>query len=281
MNASLALPQVLWVGSVGPADMRLARGWVAELALVSDAGSAAAAVVTPPDHFIHRSPAVILLGADAPGRWSLADVTRLAIRWPLAPIVSVAATLVDGRRRSGPALPGIEEVPWHDLPGRLACWLAARAAGRPGTLGLPATARREDRYLQGVCEVLAEPPLVSVAAERGIEPETICDLVAAAGAVVGRRSRGRPPLDESSPVVLWDVGRLTAEHVAWVGMLAANRPGLTIILLDSFPRPDTTLAALRAGASAVLGRPPSAEALAGTLARCQGGIGLSRPAADR
>ena len=54
-------------------------------------------------------------------------------------------------------------------------------------------------------------------------------------------------------------------------MFTAHRPGLPVIVVESFPRGDTVLAALRAGATAVLGRPLSLEALAGTLLRQEGG----------
>ena len=272
-------PPVLWVGPADSADLRLARGWAAELAVVHDAATPQAAVAAPPDDLLDRSPAVILLATDGPGRWCLDDVLALAIRWPLAPIVAVASTLLDGRRRSGPSLPGVEDVPWYDLPGRLTCWLADRAAGRPGTLGIPATARREDRFLAaGSGRPLFPGPVpmtASAAAGNAVDLDGVVDLVAAAGATVGRRIRGRPPLDEPAPALVWDVGRLAAEELAWVRMLAANRPGLRIVVLESFPRPDTTLAALQAGAAAVLGRPASAESLAGTLAGIGAATGLS------
>lgn len=265
--------RVLWVGSSGTADLRLTREWVGRLADVHDVASPAAA---PPEPFRDRSPAVVFVAVPAPGTWSLADLVPLAIRWPLAPIVAVGATLADGRRRSGPPLPGVEEVPWHDVPGRLAMWLADREAGRAGTLGMPATARREDRFLDPARSLGdADGPLVSLAAASGGDLDGLADLTRAAGAVIGRRSRGRPPLDEPAPVLVWDVGRLEADHLAWLRMLAANRPVLRIILLENFPRPDTAAAALQAGAAAVLGRPASAETLAGTLLWVSGPTGLS------
>jgi hypothetical protein len=52
-------------------------------------------------------------------------------------------------------------------------------------------------------------------------------------------------------------------------MLSANRPGLRIVLLESFPRGDSTQAAIRAGADAVLGRPVQLDALEGTLLRLE------------
>jgi hypothetical protein len=172
----------------------------------------------------------------------------IARRWPLALIVSVGTSLVDGRRRSGPPLPGVEEVAWHDLAGRLDGWLAAFAAGRPGPLGLPTTARREERLLAAT-DAARE--------SRDNSPE------------MEGRATGRPRLDEPAAVLVWDVGHLEDEDLAWLRMLAANRPRLGIVILESFPRGDSTAAALLAGAYAVLGRPVALEALVGTLARLE------------
>jgi hypothetical protein len=283
LGTGLPPARILWVGPVRQPDMRMARRFAAQLAEVYEVESPAAAIAGVPEPFVDRSPAVVLLATDAPGRWSLDDLLRLAIRWPLAPIVAVASGLVDGRRRTGPVLPGIEEVPWHDLPGRLAWWLVDRLAGRAGSLGVPATVRREDRFLEAsrVARGAGRPvfPSVSLAAASSVDLEGLVDLAQAAGAPIGRRTRGRPPLDEPAAALVWDIGRLDAEKLAWLRMLSANRPALQIILLESFPRPDTTAAAIQAGAAAVLGRPASAEALAGTLVWLTAPTGLSSPAA--
>ncbi len=219
---------------------------------------------------VERSPAVILLASPTPDQWSLEAAVAVSRRWPLAPLVSVAGGLADGRRRSGPPLPGLEEVPWHDLPGRLAWWLRDRDAGRPGSLGLPATARREERAAAAGEAAFGGDgglPAVSAAAKRPVDLEGLCDLLAMVGCPAIRQTQGRPPLDESTGVLIWDVGNLTDDDLAWLEMMAANRPALRIVVLESFPRPDTTQAALRKGAAAVLGRPASAEALAGTIHR--------------
>lgn len=256
--------RVLWVGADQSADLKLARSAVANLAEVYGVDSPAAALASPPQPFVERSPVLILLASSGPGRWSLDDTVALARRWPLAPIVSVAATIVDGRRRSGPALPGIEEVMWHDLPGRLAAWLEDRREGRPGTLGLPATARREESIVENV-RPRARGLRVTLAATRAEDLDGLADLAAAAGATVGARTRGRPPLEDDAPALVWDVGIVDGGILTWLRMIVANRPGRRVVLLESFPRPDTTTAALEAGAVAVLGRPCGVEALAGTL----------------
>lgn len=255
---------MLWVGADETADLRLARAGAERLAEVHGAESPRAVVSAPPEAFCERSPEVIFLASSSPGRWSLSDAVTLSIRWPLAPIVSVAATIVDGRRRSGPPLLGVEEVPWHELPGRLVAWLDDRDAGRPGTLGLPATARREEGILESVRPRVTRVP-VSVAALRATDLDGLADLAAATGAHVAARSLGRPPLDDATGILMWDVGIVDASALAWLQMLGANRPGRKIILLESFPRAESTKAAIEAGARAVLGRPCGVETLAGTL----------------
>ena len=84
-----------------------------------------------------------------------------------------------------------------------------------------------------------------------------------------RRTCGRPTLDEPADILVWDVSELSAADLTWLAMLTANRPDLAVVLLDSFPRGDSTLAVLRAGARAVISRPMSLETLAGMLLRLE------------
>lgn len=265
------MPAVAWLGAaVGP-ELAWARQQAGRHAEIRDlpAPGSGSATAHPPDD--EAWPALVLLAGDGPARWSLDDAVRISRRWPLAPLISVASSLVEGRRRSGPALPGVEEVPWCDLPARLAGWLADLAAGRRGTLGLPVTARREDRVIEAAAGLRRSPaadvpgPTVSVAATRPADLEGLGDLLAAAGYTIARRSCGRPPLDEPADILVWDVERCSDEQLSWLRMLAANRPALVVVLVASFPRREVVEAATAAGAAAVLGRPLALESLAGAL----------------
>lgn len=269
---------IAWLGEPDAEELALARSQAAALAEVVDADAAGRG---PP-------PTLVVLAAHRPGRWTLAEAAAVSRHWPLAPLVACVTSLADGRRRSGPWLPGVEEVPWHDFAGRLAWWLVELDAGRAGSLGLPATARREERHADSAARVRAvvaasgPPPTVTVAGGCRTSIEGTADLVAAAGFPVVGLTRGRPRLEEQADVVVWDTSAPAGTDLAWLGMLAANRPGLGIVLLDSFPRGDVARAALRAGAAAVLGRPVGLEALAGTLLRLKKGadtaIGAAVPA---
>ena len=274
--------RVLWIGSADGLELGMAHAGLAALADVTDADSPQAAVAAATATAGKATPALAVLASDRPARFTAADALLLSQAWPLMPIVSVASSLVDGRRRSGPLLPGIEEVPWHDLPGRCGWWLAAFEAGLPTSLGLPATSRREERLLESIAGIgsnsvraasgppvpaILAPAEISVAAARADDLEGLCDLLTVAGHRVVKRQIGRPHLDEAAGTLIWDACDLAAGDLEWLRLLAANKPGLFIVLLDSFPRGDTVAAALRAGAAAVLGRPVCLEAVAGTLLR--------------
>ncbi len=273
-------PRIAWLGDTAAEELALARAWVDEFASVVECAEA--------DDAAMAHPTVALLATHRPADWTLSAAAAVSRRWPLTPLVTVVTSLADGRRRSGPWLPGVEEVAWHDLPGRLTWWLWELTAGRPGTLGLPTTARREERvaeaagHVRMLVDAIAPPPTVAVAGTCRTSLEGVADLLAAAGFRVTGRTRGRPRLDDEADLLVWDVGRPTDTDFAWLGMLAANRPGLGIVLLDSFPRGDTARAAVRAGAAAVLGRPVGLEALVGTLlrlrARPRNAIGAPGPA---
>jgi hypothetical protein len=263
---------VLWVGDRQHDELAIAWAAATRVAEVHAVATLDDALASALPAFSDRCPAVILLASTTPLSWSLDGCVALSRRWPLAPLVSIATTLVEGRRRSGPALPGVEEIPWNELSGRLAVWIHDRRRGLAGSLGQPATARRDERLLECAARMVehgSDSPgdrgAVSVAASRTIDLEGLAEVLTAIGHPIRTRCKGRPQLDDSADVVIWDVASITAADLTWVSLLAAHRPARAVILLESFPRADTTRAALEAGAAAVLGRPVSMEALAGVL----------------
>lgn len=279
---------VAWIGGAAGLELAWARHATRRLAPVCDldrpltrwsvppsaddatrrAGTSAPAVAPVPPT-TDPWPTLAVLAIDAPGRWHLDDCIVLARRWPLAVIVAVTTSLGDGRRRSGPALPGVEDVPWNELPARLAIWLADLSAGLPGTLGLPATARREERVLE-MCSGTARArgrraTGVVVAAPDRTALEGLGDLLTALGHDVTARAVGRPPIDDPTDMVVWEVADVDQATLVWLRLLTDARPGRPVVVVTGFPRGDSAVAALQAGARAILGQPVCLEALAGAL----------------
>jgi hypothetical protein len=269
------LRRVLWVGEIDDLELTIARESLVRLTGCIVIRATAPAPSSPSSH--HGSdllgtspPDCILLAIDRPGRWSVEQVLGLSLSFPLTPIFAIATSLGDGRRRSGPPLPGVEELAWHDAGGRLARWFADLDAGLPGSLGLPPTVRREERFHEAPAFQPQSRPVgplapVTVAARSPLDLEGLVDLLAAAGHPIGERTLLRPQLSPPDRLVVWDAGRFDNADLEWLRLLVANRPGVAVVILDSFPRGDVARGALRAGASAILGRPVGLEVLAGTL----------------
>ncbi|NCA12447.1 hypothetical protein EBR56_11735, partial [bacterium] len=112
-----------WLGPTAGAELAVVRAAVEGQCELAEHATVAGAIAEA--GVAGRWPDLVLLAADRPGRWPPEAVATVVRQWPLATVVGVATSLGEGRRRSGPALTGIEEVAWHDLPGRLECWLAA------------------------------------------------------------------------------------------------------------------------------------------------------------
>lgn len=276
--------RAVWIGGHEAPDLASARSAVAarmDLTIVPWS----TALVPPgdaPDGVDAGEPLFVFLALDTPARFASDHAVAIARRWPLCRIIAVGASLAEGRRRSGPPLPGIEEVPWYELPGRLERWLDHLRDGRPGTIGLPATVRREDRLLEMTPVRTSTGRRVELVAPTRDALDGLAALLEAIGCPAVASVVGTPPIAPRGNVVVWDVGGSIARHLPWLRLLSANRPETDIVVLESFPRGDRSLEAVHAGAACVLGRPPSAEALAGTLdwlGRCRGnGLGAAGPA---
>jgi hypothetical protein len=275
-------PWIAWLGDANRPELAWARKAAASIAPLCDADDGRLAPAAR-----EGSPTITLLATDRPGRFANADAVAIAHRWPLTVMVSVATSLADGRRRSGPPFPGIDEVLWCDLPGRLRWWFGELRAGRPGMLGLPGTARREDRLFEAAAQVRGARVAgllrrrIAIAAGCSADLDGLAALVAAIGHDVVRCPFRRPPMDVEADIVLWDAEALDAAQLAWLRLLTAHRPGLGVVLLDSFPHQETASVAFAAGAMAVLSRPLALETLAGTLlaATTGSGTGVGGPPA--
>lgn len=268
MKAGDGNRRAVWIGPTDTDEFELARG---VLASRMDTTALAEDGWEDDGRFDPRGPLLACLAADGPRRAVHETALRLARRWPLCRFVAISSSLCEGRRRSGPPMPGVEEIPWHELPGRLDCWLGDMEAGRPGWLGQPATLRREERLLVGVREGAAAADeaatrrTVAVAAAHSESLDGLTSLLTSFRIPANSAAVGRPAVDVSADVLLWECPESVSAELRWLGILSAHRPETDIVLLESFPRGDRTCEAIRAGAAWVLARPMSGDVLLGTL----------------
>ena len=218
-------------------------------------------------------PTIICLAETHPGQIHFHNVFRLTQHWPLTRIISVGSCLSDGRRRSGPVVDGILEVPWHDLPSRMKVWLQRIDSGAPSSLTYPPTLRRDERWLADAIEsqpfhetsVQATPATVTVAASSHMMAEAVGELITVAGGILVHCVTGKPPIQDTAEVIIWDLQDSPESQLEWIRLLTSQNPNRVLALLCSFPRSDTAHAAIEAGATAVLGRPTDCEAVRGVL----------------
>jgi len=266
-------PPAVWLGTTDGEEFGpLARHAAASLDLIVYA-DLAAALASPGN----RPPGLVILAIDVSARFVAADIHRLVTRWPLATLLGVTASLADGRRRAGPMLPGIREVPWIEAGGLVERWIVDADAGRAGWASLPRTLDREEWLLESAAATLRRPPPdapgrrpaleVAAAAPTRSALGPLADLLDAAGYPPVAAFVGPPPVAVAAEAVVWDAAGDLRCMLPDVQSLAERRPDLSIVLLESFPRGEVASVALRAGAAAVIGRPVPLLTLAETLGR--------------
>ena len=222
-------------------------------------------------------PTIICLAETHPGQIQFHDVHRLIHHWPLSRIVTVGSCLSDGRRRSGPVIDGILEVPWHDFPSRMQVWLQRIDSGAPSSLTHAPTSRREERWLAEAIEVQkscspvnqSTQATVTVAASSESMTEAVGELVTTSGGILVHCVTGKPAIQDAADVIFWDLHESPKSQLEWIRLLTSQKPTRVLALLCSFPRADTAQAAMEAGATAVLGRPTDCEAIRGVLCMAQ------------
>jgi len=244
----------IWIGEDRGPELRLARRWLATIVPLVVHPDAASAI----DRHGPR-PSLALLACPRPGSWSVPAVARIAAALPLVPLFAVTTSLAEGGRRNGDTLPGVEEIPWLELPG------VAWRRWRPDVAeyrSLPATSRRDERWLSRLPAGAAAGERVAVVADTG-GTEAVCDLLEAAGCTP-HPLPGRRPVPGCVGPVVWAVGAVGEEQRQWLRLLTADGRR-DVLVLESFPCGDGVVAALAAGAAAVLPRVVAADCLAGTL----------------
>jgi hypothetical protein len=213
-----------------------------------------------------NAPEVILLADPRPGVHRQTMVDALIAAAPLSRIVVVAGSWCEGELRSGRPLTGVTRLYSHQLP---AWWRQAAAALTAGlaphwsapTSVSPVAARgRAGRQLVS--------KLVLISTKDFAVFETLASTLHATGATCQWDSHEGFDV-HGCDLGVWDGGQLDAGEQQRLELYCqrfAHAPAPVLVLLD-YPRTEHKEAIRTAGASALLGKPYSVDALIDALSR--------------
>lgn len=192
------------------------------------------------------SVATVLLTQERPGQLARALPDQLRAAAPNVRLLSVAGSWCEGELRTGAPHEGVERIYWYDLPG----WLESNLTDREST----ATRRH----------------VVCVDAVQRETAAAIIDTLAAAGhAAVWAPRHTAQPLSAGYTAGVWVGAQLDGRSAAMLADFCRTmrQTAAPVIALLDFPRHDELALAERVGASALLGKPWSADDLLRTLER--------------
>jgi CheY-like chemotaxis protein len=204
------------------------------------------------------TPTIIVVAQPWPGRVSAAQIESLRQAAPLARIVSLLGTWLEGEARTGKPWPAVWRTYWHGWLPRFEEELKRLAAGEESVWSLPSTATDEERLLQAVSP--ADPKQSSALPAKSIAiistnretAETLGDIC---------RNHGWKPcwlksVSETLPkhidLAIFDSRNLHEDEVSKISNLKSEIPW---IVLAGFPRIADVEQLKAIGVAAVVSKP--------------------------
>jgi CheY-like chemotaxis protein len=200
-------------------------------------------------------PAVVILGVAWPGGFSSSEVSALRRAAPLARVVALLGSWLEGESRTGQPLAGIPRVHWHQWP-RLADEIEKFQRQQPSVFSVPITARDDERWHHSSHDCSTDDRRnIAVVAKSRESAIAFVDLCAAQG-WNGQWIRN---ITEQSladfDMVLFDAQTGGLSEFALVSRIRSRNPELPIVVLQGFLRTDDESAWIQSGANAVIGKP--------------------------
>jgi CheY-like chemotaxis protein len=235
---------LLLVGDAGRDEFRDATAWLLRRGATQARDIAQALTLLDGG----LTPAAIVVAQASPGRFSSADIERLRRAAPLARVVTLLGTWLEGETRSGKPWPAALRVYWHGWPRRHASLRRARLAlfDRHMSAGHRHQRRTHPGRLPTVARITRP-----TSHARHLRP-------------IARYRRGasgnRPPNELAGQHPPVDIALVDASH----GSESAVEPlrrckqalgDVPILAITGFPRIDQVRSLQSAGASAVLSKP--------------------------
>jgi hypothetical protein len=223
------------------------------------------------------SPELIVVAQSRPGEIGSREIERLRRRSPLAGVVALLGSWCEGETRTGRPWPGLERVYWYEFP---AWWRRQMALVQSGRC--PDWARAvsgdmrctEYRVLSTEYGVRSRPlshnGLVVIHVARRDTAEAFSDVLQRAGfsTVWQKPGQGRPVV-RGAAAGIWVGGQLSEAEANELRTFCRQmeHEAAPVVAMFDFPRRDCVDAAVKLGATTVLGMPCCNSALIKTLDR--------------
>ncbi|HEY2881606.1 MAG TPA: hypothetical protein VGJ15_04220, partial [Pirellulales bacterium] len=152
MPATLPYP-TLFIGDAEQAESCEIAGWLTERGAVQGANAEAAVEMVEAGF----APALIVIAELWPGQIAKRQIERLRHAAPLARIIRLQGTWLEGSLRTSKPIPGTFRIPWRQWPFRMARRLEAIELRGEQSWSQPLSASDDERLLSGG-ERLGETP---------------------------------------------------------------------------------------------------------------------------
>jgi DNA-binding NarL/FixJ family response regulator len=208
---------------------------------------------------LDRHPDVIIIAASRPGMIRARDVQQLQCRLPLVGMVALLGSWCEGEARTGRPVPGVSRCYWYDFPNWWRRQLELFASGHCPDWALPATADDRDCAKTWPRQV-SEPAaglivLQTTCWETG---DVLADVLRASGYATVWGPRGRQGASvRGAAAGIWEGRQLDEPELCQLAEFSKQlaKDAAPVIALADFPRRDRCVAAMQAGAAAVLAKP--------------------------
>jgi len=213
-------------------------------------------------HSEHPDLQAILLLQSVPGEYRALHVDELRRRYPLARMVVVLGSWLQGETRTGRPLAGAIRIDWHRAEAVIDRELRAATFPRLSPWALPATSTPDERALVAAANLFEIPlsGLAVIAAGDRATGEALADVCAATGLATVQQRSSEPFDVRGASLGLWD-GAASATGMGQLRRLCERLDPSPVIALIDAPRRQEIRAATTHGAASVVGKPLMASDL--------------------
>lgn len=203
---------------------------------------------------------LIVVAQSMAGQFSIEQIERLQVRFPLTPIVALLGSWCEGESRTGVPWPGVQRVYWHQWNGRFDAFAKQLIQSGITDLHMPRSSTIGDQILRvdDPHPVLSSKRrLIGISAVNSVQFEMLKDSINSLGGkcswveTADELSEG---LAQFNPICL-DAAGIDDEFLTRLAWIKDRYPHAALIVVASFPRLDQVARLSALGISQIVSKP--------------------------